>query len=107
MKRHIREATLADIPALDQLVAEYYAEQHDSGDDASLLAQSAAEQMETCIKESSHCVYVVEHHARERGCVRLMLNNRRASTAYQRGFYPRAGFHERDHFANFVKKLAT
>lgn len=157
MKRDIREATVADIPALSQLVADYYAEQHDSADDASRLAQFAAAQLETCIKESSHSVYVaehpegqlagylvvhwipfpllqgvegyisdllvaqtyrgqgigkdllavVEHHAQERGCIRLMLNNRRASTAYQRGFYPHAGFVERKHFANFVKKLST
>jgi GNAT superfamily N-acetyltransferase len=46
-----------------------------------------------------------EQRARTRGCVRLMLNNRRTADSFQRAFYPQAGFVERTDFANFVKPL--
>ena len=48
----------------------------------------------------------VEQLARERGCLRLMLNNRVASPSFARGFYPQLGFRRRDEFANFIKTLA-
>ena len=48
----------------------------------------------------------VERLALERGCLRLMLNNRITAPSYQREFYPRRGFRRRDEFANFVKLLA-
>jgi GNAT superfamily N-acetyltransferase len=47
----------------------------------------------------------VEEQARERGCVRLMLNNGATSAAYQRRFYPQHDFRERRDFATFVKLL--
>jgi GNAT superfamily N-acetyltransferase len=43
--------------------------------------------------------------ARERGCVRMMLNTGMSSEAYGREFYPKQGFEERTGFANFVKAL--
>jgi ribosomal protein S18 acetylase RimI-like enzyme len=47
----------------------------------------------------------VEERARTRGCKRLMLNNRRAAESFIRGFFSKAGFREREEFANFVKPL--
>jgi GNAT superfamily N-acetyltransferase len=49
----------------------------------------------------------VEAHARERGCVRLMLNNGVTSAAYQRRFYAQHDFRERHEFATFVKPLPS
>jgi GNAT superfamily N-acetyltransferase len=46
-----------------------------------------------------------ESEARERGCVRLMLNNHKTDLSYARDFYPKHEFRERDDFANFVKPL--
>jgi catechol 2,3-dioxygenase-like lactoylglutathione lyase family enzyme/GNAT superfamily N-acetyltransferase len=48
----------------------------------------------------------VERLAVQRGCLRLMLNNRLTSRSYLREFYPKLGFRRRDEFANFVKTLA-
>jgi len=50
-------------------------------------------------------VDAVEEAARDRGCVRLMLNNRIAAQSFQRGFYPKLGYRHREDFANFVKAL--
>ena len=47
----------------------------------------------------------VECEARERGCSRLMLNNRKTAPSFVQGFYPKHGFREREEFANFVKQL--
>ena len=47
----------------------------------------------------------VERAARDRGCVRLMLNNGREAESYRRGFYAKHGFVERTRVANFVKRL--
>ena len=47
----------------------------------------------------------VEQRGRERGCVRLMLNNRIAAESFQREFYPKLGFVHREDFANLVKML--
>ena len=46
-----------------------------------------------------------EHFARQKGCVRLMLNNIKREESYSRGFYPAHGFSERDGVANMVKRL--
>jgi len=46
-----------------------------------------------------------ESEARERGCARLMLNNRKTAPSFVRRFYPKHGFREREEFANFVKPL--
>jgi GNAT superfamily N-acetyltransferase len=48
----------------------------------------------------------VRREATQRGCVRLMLLNRRTRESYRRGFYPKQGWHERDDMANFVLPLA-
>jgi ribosomal protein S18 acetylase RimI-like enzyme len=50
-------------------------------------------------------VDTVERHARERGCVRIMLNNHTAAGSFQRGFYRKLGYRHREEFANFVKVL--
>jgi GNAT superfamily N-acetyltransferase len=50
-------------------------------------------------------IHAVEEEARNRGCVRLMLNNRIAAKSFQRGFYPKIGYRHREDFANFVKVL--
>jgi len=50
-------------------------------------------------------VEAVEDEARRRGCVRLMLNNRKAAESFQRAFYPKLGYRLRDDFGNFVKPL--
>jgi ribosomal protein S18 acetylase RimI-like enzyme len=47
----------------------------------------------------------VEERARARRCPRVMLNNRRAAESFKRGFFSKAGFREREDFANFVKTL--
>ena len=46
-----------------------------------------------------------QSEARERGCARLMLNNRKTALSFVHGFYPKHGFREREGFANFVKPL--
>ena len=50
-------------------------------------------------------VAVVESEARDRGCVRLMLNNRVAAESFKRGFYSKLGFRAREDFANLVRPL--
>jgi GNAT superfamily N-acetyltransferase len=50
---------------------------------------------------------VTEDRARARGCVRVMLNNRRTAESFARGFFAQAGFHERTEFANFVKPFGS
>lgn len=47
----------------------------------------------------------VEVRANEMRCERLMLNNRVAAESFERGFFVKAGFHQRTDFANFVKPL--
>jgi GNAT superfamily N-acetyltransferase len=44
----------------------------------------------------------VKVEARRRGCTRLMLVNGRNRPSYQREFYKKNGWRERDHMANFV-----
>jgi N-acetylglutamate synthase-like GNAT family acetyltransferase len=51
----------------------------------------------------SRLLSAIEAHARELGCVRLMLNNRTTSEAYRRAFYSMRGFRQRDECANLVK----
>ncbi len=50
----------------------------------------------TCLLES------VKDEARRRGCSRLMLVNGRNRPSYQREFYKKNGWREREHMANFV-----
>lgn len=47
----------------------------------------------------------VKQHARERGCMRLMLINMRKRESYQRGFYAKQGWEERPDAANFILHL--
>ena len=47
----------------------------------------------------------IENFARSRGCTRMILNNGKWSEAYQRGFYRKFGYHERNNVVNFVKSL--
>jgi GNAT superfamily N-acetyltransferase len=47
----------------------------------------------------------VEARARRRGCSRLSLLNNRDRESYQRGFYSKRGWVERDRMANFVAQL--
>lgn len=53
----------------------------------------------------SRLIDKVEALARDKGCVRLMLNNAIAAESFQRGFYPKRGYRRRDEFANMVKVL--
>lgn len=46
-----------------------------------------------------------ERVARERGCQRLMLNNRLTAESSTRGFYSKLGYRARDDFQGFVKPL--
>lgn len=55
----------------------------------------------------SRLIAEVERRARERGCARLMLNNRMAADSFTRGFYAKLGFRHRDDFANMVKRVGT
>lgn len=47
-----------------------------------------------------------ERVARERGCQRLMLNNRLTAESFARGFYSKLGYRARDDFQGFVKPLS-
>jgi len=47
----------------------------------------------------------VRNMAIGRGCSRLMLVNRKTRESYQRGFYRKLGWEEREEFANFVLHL--
>ncbi len=49
----------------------------------------------------------IERLARERGCHRLMLINSRRRESYQRGFYVKHGWVEREGVANLVRDLGT
>lgn len=48
----------------------------------------------------------VREEAEERGCSRLMLLNMRKRESYQRGFYRKLGWQEREDAANFMFQLA-
>ena len=48
---------------------------------------------------------VVEEEAEERGCARLMLLNGRHRESYERGFYKKHGWQEREKLAPFVYML--
>jgi GNAT superfamily N-acetyltransferase len=48
---------------------------------------------------------MVRTEAEERGCARLMLLNIRDRESYQRGFYKKLGWQEREQAANFVLPL--
>jgi GNAT superfamily N-acetyltransferase len=47
----------------------------------------------------------VKDMAISRGCTRLMLVNRKTRESYQRNFYRKLGWEEREEFANFVLHL--
>ena len=47
----------------------------------------------------------VKEEARKRGCVRLMLLNGRTRESYQREFYKKNGWRERETMANFIFDL--
>lgn len=47
----------------------------------------------------------LEGEARARGCCQLMLLNNRQRPSYQRGFYAKQGWLERDNMANFARPL--
>jgi GNAT superfamily N-acetyltransferase len=53
----------------------------------------------------SKLLEVVKDMAIGRGCSRLMLVNRKTRESYQRGFYRKLGWVEREEFANFVLHL--
>jgi GNAT superfamily N-acetyltransferase len=50
-------------------------------------------------------IEAAEQAARQRGCQRMMLNNRVAAESFVRDFYPKLGFRARDEFRGFVKRL--
>jgi len=54
----------------------------------------------------SRLLAAIEDEARERGCTRLMLFNRRVRESYVRGFYQRNGWEERDDVALLMRSLA-
>ncbi len=45
----------------------------------------------------------IENYAKEKGCIRLMLNCFKDSNTYKRKFYPMQKFEERYKVANYVK----
>lgn len=47
----------------------------------------------------------METEARARGCCQLMLVNNRQRQSYQRGFFAKQGWQERDNMANFARPL--
>jgi GNAT superfamily N-acetyltransferase len=47
----------------------------------------------------------IKEEAIERGCCRLSLLNGRGREAYERGFYRKSGWEERDAMANFVLRI--
>lgn len=47
----------------------------------------------------------IKEEAKRRGCSRLSLLNGRNRESYERNFYQRQGFIERDQMANFICKL--
>lgn len=47
----------------------------------------------------------LENEARTRGCCQLMLLNNRQRSSYQRGFFAKQGWWERDNMANFARPL--
>ncbi len=51
-------------------------------------------------------VEAVKEEARKRGCHRLMLVNSRERPSYQREFYKKNGWQERESMANFVFELS-
>ncbi len=53
----------------------------------------------------SQLLKVMEAEARKRGCSRLMLINLRKRESYQRQFYHKQGWEEREGVANFVYPL--
>jgi GNAT superfamily N-acetyltransferase len=53
----------------------------------------------------SKLLAVAKEQAQERGCSRLSLLNLRNRESYQRGFYKKQGWTEREHVANFVFEL--
>ena len=44
----------------------------------------------------------IQEEGRQRNCFRLMLVNKKDRESYQRGFYTKAGWQERDGVANFI-----
>lgn len=50
-------------------------------------------------------IEAAEQAARQRGCQRMLLNNRVTAESFVRDFYPKLGFHARDEFRGFVKAL--
>ncbi len=48
----------------------------------------------------------VKEEAARRGCARLMLLNMRQRESYQRGFYQKHGWEERENAANFIFRLS-
>jgi len=53
----------------------------------------------------SQLLRVIKVEAQQRGCSRLMLLNRRQRESYQRQFYAKQGWAEREEMANFVYPL--
>lgn len=47
-----------------------------------------------------------EHRAQQWGCSRMTLINNRQRQSYQHAFYPKRGWQEREHMANFVLPLS-
>ena len=53
----------------------------------------------------SKLLEAVKEEATKRGCARLMLLNLKNRESYQRGFYKKQGWIEREEVANFVLRL--
>ncbi|MBN2079353.1 MAG: GNAT family N-acetyltransferase [Spirochaetes bacterium] len=47
----------------------------------------------------------MESHAKKHNCRRMMLNNLRNIRSYERSFYKKLGYTERELIANFVKSI--
>lgn len=50
-------------------------------------------------------IAAMEAEAVKRRCFRISVLNSRERESYRRGFYPRLGYEERPHTANFTKRL--
>lgn len=53
----------------------------------------------------SKLVKQIEDESIRRSCTRIMLNNLKSAVSYQRKFYFKKGFQERDKVANMIKTL--
>lgn len=118
----IRPARLEDAAGIAAVLRDLGWFDHIAGEPPAATESRVAEQLARCQADSSHSVYVaadpaagqiagrallaaVAAEGTRRGATRLMLFNRKMRESYQRGFYPKAGWYERDDVAFFMYDL--